>query len=147
MTLLFRLAEWHALAKLRMHTESTLATLENVTTVLGRELRKFNETTCSAFKTVELESEAAARGRRRKRKAANQHANSSASNAPAVKPKPFNLSIYKFHALGDYVRTIREFGTTDSYNTQIVRVYALLLSQLIVMPSPTSSIRVSWLTG
>ena len=36
------------------------------------------------------------------------------------KSKTLNLSTYKFHALGDYVRTIRLFGTTDSYSTQTV---------------------------
>ncbi|KAF9470026.1 hypothetical protein BDN70DRAFT_765144, partial [Pholiota conissans] len=30
-----------------------------------------------------------------------------------------NLSIIKFHFLGDYVQHIREFGTTDSYSTQL----------------------------
>ena len=29
----------------------------------------------------------------------------------------FNLYIYKLHALGDYVKTIWQFGTTDNYST------------------------------
>ncbi|KAJ3724782.1 hypothetical protein C8R42DRAFT_640705 [Lentinula raphanica] len=33
--------------------------------------------------------------------------------------KLFNLNTYKFHALGDYPWTIRTFGTTDSYSTQL----------------------------
>lgn len=37
------------------------------------------------------------------------------------KIKKLNLSTYKFHALGDYVQAIRQFGTTDNYTTQIVR--------------------------
>ena len=41
MTLLFRLAEWHALAKLRMHTDTTLTCMEMVIAILGRELRRF----------------------------------------------------------------------------------------------------------
>jgi hypothetical protein len=36
------------------------------------------------------------------------------------KQKKLNMSTYKFHALPDYVRTIRLFGTTDSYSTQTV---------------------------
>lgn len=42
--------------------------------------------------------------------------------APKVgaKVKSLNLCTYKLHALGDYVQTIRLFGTTDSYSTQIV---------------------------
>ncbi|KAF5368267.1 hypothetical protein D9615_010369 [Tricholomella constricta] len=42
-TLLFTLAEWHALAKLRLHTESTIRWLEQSTTDLGRQLRQFEK--------------------------------------------------------------------------------------------------------
>jgi hypothetical protein len=38
----------------------------------------------------------------------------------ARKAKHLNLNTYTFHALGDYVATIRHFGTTDSYSTQPV---------------------------
>ena len=34
--------------------------------------------------------------------------------------KTFNLNTYKAHALGDYVETIRRYGTTDSYSTEPV---------------------------
>ena len=40
--------------------------------------------------------------------------------------KSFNLQTYKFHALGDYVATIRHFGTTDSYSTEPVSCILLL---------------------
>ena len=70
MTLLFRLAEWHALAKLRMHTESTLSYMESATVILGRELRRFRDTTCSAFSTTELPKEARAQVRKESRKQA-----------------------------------------------------------------------------
>jgi len=131
MTMLFRLAEWHAFVKLRMHTESTLTRMESVTTVLGRELCKFSNVTCSAFSTVELPRETAARGRRRARtqaKAAKPDG-PDGSIAPALSSgmrskkrckKKLNLSTYKLHSLGDYVRTIRMFGTTDSFSTQPV---------------------------
>lgn len=126
--MLFRLAEWHALAKLRMHTESTLSRMEAVTTILGRELRKFAKTTCSAFSTVELPKEAAARSRRRARdqaKAGTSKESTGSGTTPGSqskqrKKKGLNLSTYKAHSLGDYVRTIRMFGTTDSYSTQTV---------------------------
>jgi hypothetical protein len=32
----------------------------------------------------------------------------------------FTLETYKHHALGDYVETIRQYGTTDSYSTESV---------------------------
>ena len=40
----------------------------------------------------------------------------------ARKPKLLNLEIYTYHAMGDYVKTIQTFGTTDSYSTQPVSI-------------------------
>jgi hypothetical protein len=34
--------------------------------------------------------------------------------------RTFNMSTYKIHALGDYPRAIRMFGTTDGFTTQVV---------------------------
>lgn len=34
-----------------------------------------------------------------------------------------NLNTYKFHAIGDVVATIRQYGTTDSYSTEPVRCF------------------------
>lgn len=31
-----------------------------------------------------------------------------------------NLDTYKVHSLGDYVETIRKYGTCDSYTTEMV---------------------------
>jgi hypothetical protein len=42
------------------------------------------------------------------------------SRSAAPQPKTLNLNTYKIHALGNYVSTIREFGTTDSYSTEMV---------------------------
>jgi len=67
MTLLYRLAEWHASAKLRMHTDMTLSLLDSVTTILGQELRRFRRTVCSAYATKDLPKEAAARERKKQR--------------------------------------------------------------------------------
>ncbi|KAJ7707072.1 hypothetical protein B0H16DRAFT_1345465, partial [Mycena metata] len=123
--LLFILAYWHALAKLRLHTDSTVDLLDEITTLLGRQLRYFRNVTCAAFPTKELPREEAARGRRNAKKAATAAA---AGTAPPVprgggesKVKIFNMQTYKTHALGDYAPTIREIGTTDSYSTQPVR--------------------------
>jgi hypothetical protein len=69
MDLLFELATWHALAKLRLHTESTVCALETSTTRLGTALRKFQSTICAEFVTRDLPSEEAARGRRKAAKA------------------------------------------------------------------------------
>ncbi len=61
MKLLYRTAEWHALAKLRMHTESSLALLDSLTTEFGLLMQNFKELTCSQFVTTELPGEADAR--------------------------------------------------------------------------------------
>ena len=63
MKLLYRTAEWHALAKLRMQTEGSLQLLEDLTTEFGQLLRQFRDLTCATFTTVELPREAAARER------------------------------------------------------------------------------------
>lgn len=130
--LLFRMAEWHSFAKLRMHTDPTLEHLRRLTPEIGRLMREFKNTTCSDFSTFELPREAAARVRREQREATARAAAAGASvpdvaptSAPRAKKssktqKELNLNIYKWHALGDYVPTIRLFGPTDAYSTQLV---------------------------
>jgi hypothetical protein len=124
MKLLYRTAEWHALAKLRMHTDATLDHLESLTKEFGRLMRHFRDVTCSQFQTVELPRELAARNRQHQRNQAKRFGtqNQSAVNASSStrKPKSFNLLTPKFHSLGDYVQTIRMFGCTDSFSTQVV---------------------------
>lgn len=46
------------------------------------------------------------------------------------KTRSFNFGTYKFHALGDYVTSIRYFGTTDSYSTEPVSHSPLLVPVL-----------------
>jgi hypothetical protein len=62
--LLFVAAHWHGLAKLRMHNDLTLDIMDAVTASFGDKLRIFNQTTCAAFITRELEREFNARVRR-----------------------------------------------------------------------------------
>jgi hypothetical protein len=114
-TLLYCTAEWHAFAKLRLHTESTLNHLEKLTTELGRLMRKFRDVTKSDFTTFELPRETAARKRRSKEKETE-----GTSTSTSQKPKTLNLFTYKWHALADYVHSIRLFGGTDGFSTQLV---------------------------
>ena len=98
--LLFELATWHALAKLRLHTESTLNALENSATRLGSLLRKFKTDVCSAYATRNLPSEEAARGRCQAAKA--QKAGGGAqpptkTSAKVSKFRNFNMETYKLH--------------------------------------------------
>jgi hypothetical protein len=93
-------------------------------------LRDFESATCSAFETRELKREAESR-QRRQTKVATEH--NAATSTPGAtdqrnttrKLKKFNLNTYKSHSLGDYVRTIRMYGTTDSYSTEPVSSFYL----------------------
>ena len=116
MTLLYRTAEWHAFAKLRLHTDSTLQHLEKLTTELGKIVRDFRDTTESTFATVELPKE---KGARQRRETAD-HRKNNAGGSSGKKLRSLNLFTYKWHALGDYVQAIRRFGGTDGFSTQVV---------------------------
>ena len=67
MRLLFELAHWHGLAKLRMHTDITLRLLSQTTNKLSGLLKRFKTDTCSAYETHELERETSARQRRKRK--------------------------------------------------------------------------------
>jgi hypothetical protein len=116
MTLLYRNAEWHAFAKLRLHTESTIQHLEGLTTELGKSMRNFRDTTQAAFETFELPKEMGARQRQKSGKGKEK----AVAGTSGRKPRNLNLVTYKWHALGDYVRAIRLFGGTDGFSTQVV---------------------------
>lgn len=117
MRLLFTCAHWHGLAKLRLHSDPTLDIMDEVTTTLGQDFREFKKTVCPAFATRELPKEASARQRRKIR--SGTKAVQLAAKTAVIKQlrKEYNIQTYKHHAAGDYVKTIRHFGTTDSYST------------------------------
>jgi hypothetical protein len=112
--MLFVLAHWHGLAKLHMHTESTLAELEMTTGILGQQLRSFKDEICPAYKTKETQKEREKRIRQSTRKGKAGTVNT------GRKWKTFNMNTYKIHALGDYVDHIRQFGSTNGFSTQLV---------------------------
>ena len=135
--LLFELATWHALAKLRLHTESTLIALESSGIRLGEALREFQETVCKGTVTTELPAEADARKRKqqkkgrkggKKKKGGKKGKEPEVQDAEPQEPieesgpreKEFNMETYKLHSLGDYPQSIRMFGTTDNTTTQTV---------------------------
>ncbi len=123
---------WHALAKLRLHTETTVVDLENSTVRLGQCMRKFAKDVCPQYNTRELPSELVARSRRQACKKAKTAASSQsgitvtlgATSGP--QQKKFNMQTYKYHALGDYPAAIRLYGTADGYNSQIVGLECIL---------------------
>src|SRR6202011_1317659 len=122
--LLFDLAHWHGLAKLRLHTDASLDILSQATTSLSNSLQNFQDKTCSMFQTRELKRERDARQRRSEKKTAKCGARppatssdstgepmvavnhetgpTPASMAPsnnARKPKFLSLNTYTYHAL------------------------------------------------
>ncbi|KAJ8691002.1 hypothetical protein PTI98_010618 [Pleurotus ostreatus] len=123
--LLFTLSTWHALAKLRLHTDSTLQLLQDATIDMGNLLRKFSDTVCPSYNVKDLPQEAEARARRsRKTGPVDIRTNATERSSKdtvqsAAKPRIFNMNTYKMHALGDYVDTIRRLGTSESYSTQV----------------------------
>jgi hypothetical protein len=114
--LLYILSTWHALAKLRMHTDRTLKLLGAATTSLGVLLRRFVSQVCKKVKTFETDRERNARVDR-------QSKNGATSASSGKKERTFNLLTYKLHALGDYVPSIQSFGSSDNWST--LRVSAL----------------------
>ncbi|EIW73877.1 hypothetical protein CONPUDRAFT_68210, partial [Coniophora puteana RWD-64-598 SS2] len=138
--MLFYLANWHGLAKLRLHTDDSLDQLEHATFDLSASVRKFLRHVCPFYDTRELPNETSARGRRALTKSAIQAARSKGKGRAAdvsvdAKRKKLNVNTYKFHVLGDYVNHIRRYGTTDSYNS-------LHVSHSEIIPFPDSSFTV-----
>ncbi|CDO77154.1 hypothetical protein BN946_scf184657.g29 [Trametes cinnabarina] len=115
--LLFELANWHALAKLRLHTEVTLDIFRVATTELYAAMRAFAATTCTRYETHELEREAEARVRREEKR--------HGAPPPNRRRKIVQFSTmktYKYHSLQHYPDAIPEFGTLDGYNSQVAEL-------------------------
>ncbi|TFK65061.1 hypothetical protein BDN72DRAFT_871914 [Pluteus cervinus] len=118
MKLLYQLCEWHALAKARMHTDTSISLLRQATIRLGQLMRDFSRTTCQAYVTKELPNE-------QKKRTGKKVPEAKEGDPPPKAPKPsskikkLNLTTYKFHSLGDYADQIQSYGTTDSYSTQL----------------------------
>jgi hypothetical protein len=119
--LLFVFALWHGNAKYRVHTDTTVAQFERITSKLGQLLRLFKNRVCTAFETQETPKEAEARQRRElRRKTKHPTYFTSTAVRKTVIKKTFNLETPKLHALGDYAREIPKRGTSDNYTTQRV---------------------------
>ena len=66
--LLFELANWHALAKLRMYTDVTLDIFDSASINMYDAMRKFATITCAAFEVYESPAGVEARVRRSRAK-------------------------------------------------------------------------------
>ena len=134
--LLFELATWHGLAKLRLHTDTTLTNLETSTTRLCNLLRKFKTNVCPAYTTQDLPSEEAARGRRQAAKAKKMAEaekppqQSQATPAKKAKLRTFNMEMYKLHSIPDVSASIRAFGVTENTSTKNVCFFKFVVYHL-----------------
>lgn len=90
---------------------------------------------CEDYDTQNLPSEEAARRHRKAAATAKKPLNKKGQTpAPQIKAKVhsfkkrhFNLDTYKLHSLGDYVKAIKRFGTTDNTSMQTIGVYFYFL--------------------
>ncbi|KAJ3557650.1 hypothetical protein NM688_g1363 [Phlebia brevispora] len=117
MDMLWYLLLWHAMGKLRMHTEPTIKILERVTTDLGKAVRAFARKSKS-ISTYELHRESEARKRR---ELANQKSGQNTSGKATNNErriKHLNLKTFKWHDLPHTAEFIRRFGMTENYSTQ-----------------------------
>ena len=158
MKLLYRTAEWHTLAKLQMHSDSTLTLLEDLTVEFGKLMHQFCDLTCSQFQMVELLWEEATRCWRQMKQQATTSSSASpttnslsktppsghswpqSSSGSGQKAKSFNLFTIQFHFLGDYVCHIHLFGTMDSFSTQLVCNFNPLQTNLTILFRESSPI-------
>ncbi|KAF8955983.1 hypothetical protein BDZ97DRAFT_1672464, partial [Flammula alnicola] len=132
--LLYILNYWHSLAKLRMHTDTTLQIFRQTTTLMGDALRYFANETCKHFQTFKTDKEYQARNRATTRRLAKASAPNAAvvsqvtPEKAATVPQPrsgkrqkfFNVATPKMHFFPDYAEQIELAGTTDNLSTKLV---------------------------
>ena len=143
--LLYHLACWHSLSKLRMHTTGTLDMLDRATVHLGIALRKFsaevginyassstNESRPQRQRSEAVKPKSSTRNPQAhampKSKAATSHGGKSLRTREAP---TFNFNTFKVHNLGHYRDCIERHGATDGYSTQLVRALSRFTPKLI----------------
>ncbi|KAJ3002922.1 hypothetical protein NUW54_g5587 [Trametes sanguinea] len=112
--LLFELVNWHALAKLRLHTEVTVDIFRAATSHMYAAVRTFARTTCKSYTTHELKKEAQARARRQSKSF--NHGLSQTTEPRVVKFNVWNT--YKYHCLGDHPEWISFTGPLETCSTR-----------------------------
>ena len=103
LNLLFALATWHSLAKLELHTDTSLQLLHEATETLGKRFHMFQSETCEFYDTRISVPDTGARGRKTSR-LSNQKPTSTRSTTKAAagitKKCLFDMNMYKFHVIG-----------------------------------------------
>ena len=120
--LIFMLCMWHALAKLWLHTLTTLWHLKMTTRELGKTLWRFAKMSCTDFATMDLPREQAAWARHQAAKESTKKMGGALKKkvSSSTTHRFFNLLTYKLHALGDYFWAILMYGSMDNYSTRVV---------------------------
>ncbi len=134
MDMLFELANWHALAKLRLHTSITLDIWRTVTRYMYASVRKFARTTCERHVTRELPQETLARARRAKsaRKSTKGPRVAPPRNAGPKIIKYNTWNTFKYHALGHQPSYVERSGTNDNFNSQVVSTTDLRVVTMLI---------------
>jgi hypothetical protein len=127
--LLFSLTTWHALAKLRLHTDISLADLEESGKGMCNTIRKWMRQMCKKVKTQELKKETEARGRRTAALAAQGQGGAGTSGKLE---KNFNFNTPKVHRIMDYPNAIRQFGPTDGFSTWRVSAFLFTVQRFLM---------------
>ncbi|KZT38989.1 hypothetical protein SISSUDRAFT_1128360 [Sistotremastrum suecicum HHB10207 ss-3] len=117
LSLIYVFADWHSLAKMRIHTDSTLDFLETASKSLGIHLRHFATKISPTFNVLETPREAMKRARNAARR--QDGLTTSVASSSTRKPVTYGLDRIKLHVLADYASCIREHGATDNYDTRI----------------------------
>ena len=91
---------WHACAKLRIQTESTISFLKLQTHEVGASLQLFAKKVCNEYETDELLSEATARLRRGANAAKKGKETSQNTSKTSKLNRSFNLNTYKIYTMG-----------------------------------------------
>lgn len=113
--MLFELAVWHALAKLRLHTDVTLDIFRASTRHMYEATKTFATVTCPRHETRESVQQAQARVRRE------QAQNPNAQPDSRRRQLKYNvINTYKYHSLGDFPDYVAGHGPTDNWTTQVV---------------------------
>lgn len=116
--LLYELMVWHALAKLRLHTEVTVEVFRAATTHMYAAVRRFARTTCETHVTHELKKESDARARRQGAKLGSKPVK---TKARIVKYNGWKT--YKYHCLGDHPDYVELAGPLETTSAQTVCPY------------------------
>jgi hypothetical protein len=117
--MLYVMGTFHTLSQLRLHTTHTLKLLRDTTIALGEVFRKFREISSRNFKIKESPREMQARIRNQNRALQSRGSKKTVISTESKKVE-LNLNTIKNHMLEHYAPCITDFGTMDSYSTELV---------------------------